>query len=309
MSGTSEAGEAAGHEPGINQAVAWGVLGDRLTEYLGSLGERDHLVLALPGPTAEPGAPYVSFGTLVDGRLYVGVPLAERLMGDDPIGLAGQELLVSWGFELEPGVCWIWSGASTESGLAACQGVRVLRQVFGVPHPALLSYDAVGPADAERLGLVAREDVNEEPDAPERDPEVVVHLPDDHDDLFSLVMSALASRDGQPPEVDEDGDIHLVEHGLEAWLRVRTDQPAIELLTAVVHEVSSPRQAAVEISIINREHTWVQWQLHSSSIWLRLMMPAYPFVPSHFHLMLDVYFHAMLETTADLSLRTRGRIA
>ena len=61
--------------------------------------------------------------------------------------------------------------------------------------------------------------------------------------------------------------------------------------------------------MLNRRHMWTQWVLRDREVWMRLPMPALPFVPQHLVSMLDIYLEAMSQTRNDLAFRTGGRVA
>ena len=89
------------------------------------------------------------------------------------------------------------------------------------------------------------------------------------------------------PTVDDDGDFVLHHLGQPVWVRVRTDQPAVEIMARVAHDVHSRRATAVEIGLLNRDNLWVRWTLRERTVWQTLLLPASPFVPSHLDEMLD----------------------
>ena len=93
------------------------------------------------------------------------------------------------------------------------------------------------------------------------------------------------------------------------WVRVRDDQPAVEIFARVTHGVHSRRATAAEIAVLNRRHMWTQWVLDDREVWMRLPMPALPFVPQHLVSMVDVFLEAMSQTRDDLAFRVGGRVA
>lgn len=59
---------------------------------------------------------------------------------------------------------------------------------------------------------------------------------------------------GADPTVDDDGDFVLHHLGQPVWVRVRTDQAAVEIMARVAHDVHSRRATAVEIGLLNRDN-------------------------------------------------------
>lgn len=311
-----------------DQEAAWAGFGSGLGRYLDQVGVSDHLVIAVPGPTVEPCAPYLTIGGTPSEEIYLSVPADSLLLESHRIGAAGAAWLLDAGFLPDESIGWLRRVPSESFADLAQTACSVLRIVFAVPHPGVLGYDVVGPAaeTADRLGLDPSAEITVEREVdrslPEGEmsgesgpgrflPESVLpelFLPEDFGELRELVTTALDARwaAGEP---DSEGDIRLLADGLVAWLRVRTDQPALEIVTPVVHEVRSRRGAAVELAVLNRTNAWVKWSLHGRSIYLVQLIHAYPFVPMQMNQMIELYFDTLADSTDDLVLRVGGRKA
>ncbi len=111
------------------------------------------------------------------------------------------------------------------------------------------------------------------------------------------------------PTIDDDGDFVLHHLGQPVWVRVRDDQPAVEIMARVAHDVHSRRATAVEIGLLNRDNLWVRWTLHDRTVWQTLVLPGVPFVPSHLDAMLDLFLETMTSTRDDLAYRTGAKVA
>ena len=111
------------------------------------------------------------------------------------------------------------------------------------------------------------------------------------------------------PTIDDDGDFVLHHLGQPVWVRVRRDQPAVEIMARVAHDVHSRRATAVEIGLLNRDNLWVRWTLRDRAVWQTLVLPGIPFVPRHLDAMLDVFLDAMTSTRDDLAYRTGAKVA
>ena len=111
------------------------------------------------------------------------------------------------------------------------------------------------------------------------------------------------------PTIDDDGDFVLHHLGQPVWVRVRADQPAVEIMARVAHDVHSRRATAVEIGLLNRDNLWVRWTLRDRTVWQTLVLPGSPFVPSHLDAMLDLFLEAMTSTRDDLAYRTGAKVA
>jgi hypothetical protein len=295
---------------------AWERFAGALGDYLRTMvdpEEGDHLLVELPSGDPDGCSPYAQFAGFDGGRM-----LRAELSGDS--FLAPQHRLSEEAHRWLVGAGWagnVVDGAPeernwhrdvpvAEAGEVAREVVSALRDRFGTTHPELLTHRAWGPASAgvEVLGLCASEDVPLE--APDVD-SAIAHLPEGRPELVALVRAVLrATYDGEP-EVDEDGDFVLQHEGQPVWVRVRAEQPAVEIMTRVAHEVRSRRSTAVELSLLNRDNLWVRWTLRERTVWQTLVLPGMPFVPEHLRRMLALYLEALSETREDLVLRLGAR--
>lgn len=302
-----------GTTPGVEQA--WIELKDGLARQLAEMSdEGDHLLLEMPagsGPGCTPYAQFAGFGagTMIRAELSGNAYLApvHHLADEWCDGLR----MMGWSGNDEAEPNWYVERPLADAGIVAATVVGALRQAFGVEHPQLLTYNAFGPhADsAVVLGLAATEDVPAELPATEPLALPPMLLPSDRDALLSMVTTSLHARLGEAPTVDDDGDFVLSHLDQPVWVRVRQDQPAVEIMARVVHGVRSRRATAAEIALLNRDHLWTTWVLGGRDVWLRLPVPAYPFAPGHLASMLDVFFDAMGKTRDDLAFRVGGRVA
>jgi hypothetical protein len=288
-------------------------LADQLAEMI---DEGDHLLIEMPEGRGPGCTPYAQFATFDEGMM-----LRAELSGNAYLGVAHQlgaescEALrmMGWLGNDESDGNWYVERPLAEAAVIAATVVGALREVFGVEHPQLLTYNAFGPnADtATAIGLSATEDVPAElPDLPEGTPQLpTVMTPNDHDALVEMVRATMHARSGALPQVDDDGDVVLTFLDQPVYVRVRDDQPAVEIMARVAHGVHSRRATAAELAVLNRTHVWTMWVLSGRDVFLRLPIPAYPFVPGHLVAMLDVFFAAMTETRDDLAFRVGGRVA
>ncbi len=198
------------------------------------------------------------------------------------------------------------------TGLAA-QIIYCAQAMHGLAHPQLLTYRVDGPvaALAGVLGLQPSADIP--PDVVSRDATApqrpVATMPASRDELIDLVRDVLRGDLGTEPAVDDDGDFVLSHLGQPVWIRVRQDQPAVEIFARVAHDVPSRRRTAVEVGLLNRDRVWVRWVLRDRDVWQQLMIPGAPFAPAVLTAMLKVFLDAMGETRDDLALRLEANVA
>lgn len=279
----------------------------------------NRLWIDVPGPGADPPV-HVLLSTFDAGRMIrAEVPPVPGLVthgerdGTSMSAMAWREVDADG----EQGG-WRLEVPATDAISLAGRVVWALRGDLGVPHPHLLTYRASGPAvdAAARLGLSPTDAVPLERGIPPVDaairgsdaalPEVC--LPGDRDEFFEQVEAVLRRRLGEEPTVDQDGDLVLEHLGQPVWVRVLPNQPAVEILARVAHDVYSRRAAAVEIGLLNRDHAWVKWTLHDRAVSQSILVPGLPFVPAHLDGMLTVFLAAMAATRDDLAYRIRAKV-
>lgn len=317
------------HSPGGTPAdptcvEAWATFEDQLAGYLADMvdaAEQDHLILELPGDDESGTAPYAQFagfdgGTMIRGEVSSNAYLGAGFLLDE----RSTALLEDAGFVLQrddEGAAQNWARdvPIAEARALASVVVVALRDVFGIAHPHLLTYQAWGPATEgiDVLGLCATSDVQVDPVvSPSRARRALgktAYRPKTRAKLHELVGRLLAQKYDVEPVVDDDGDYVLEHMGQAVWVRVRSDQPAVEIMARVAHDVRSRRATSVEIGLLNRDHSWVWWTLIDRSICQSVLIPGFPFVPVHLDAMLDVFMEAMSTTRNDLALRVGGRTA
>jgi hypothetical protein len=313
-------------------AASWQEFEGKLAAYLATMtdpAERDHLRIELadPDPEGDGGCPpYAQFAAFGDGQM-----IRAEVSGD--VYLLPQYQLDEGDHEFFRGLGW---SGNLEGGDIEDRNWRLvrpvasaheianhvtwaMRHIFGIVHPQLLSYEAWGPAadHIDVLGLCATNDIPIDEGAfglgsglPVQAPGVAVAVePADREELLAYVASVLREKYECEPPIDDDGDFVLHHLGQPVWVRVRGDQPAVEIMARVAHDVHSRRATAVEIGLLNRDNLWVRWTLRDRTVWQTVVLPGFPFVPSHLDAMLDLFLEAMTSTRDDLAYRTGAKVA
>lgn len=317
MSEMNRGGVPAGETPELDSV--WGVLETGLASYLATMVEPDHLLVELtdPDPDGQGCPPYAQFAALDDGRMLRGeltgnaYLTAPYELGEDA---CRQLRMMGWLGNDEDGKNWYVERPVAAVHQTADEVIFALRHLFGVSHPELLTHQAWGPAAdrADVLGLCATDDV---PVEAKSAPGCLVHsgalalAPDGRDDLLRAVEVVLREKYGDEPVIDDDGDFVLHHLGQPVWVRVRGDQPAVEIMARVAHDVYSRRATAIELGLLNRDNLWARWTLRDRTVWQSIVVPGMPFAPMHLDAMLDVFFQAMTSSRDDLALRLRAKVA
>jgi hypothetical protein len=294
---------------GVDRAVAqaWVRFQAGLADRLAEMAEDDVLVVeAMVGEDEAGAAPYVQFcawgGGMLRGEVASNHVLVEAReldeRGERALGEIGYAA-PTYGPDDEPDDGSLNFHVDLPQGEAdrlAVMSVRALRDVFGVPHPALLTGDLADEATTP-----------EEPAAAERTDEPVAAYPHGgHEELTALVDWALTPYFGHEPVHDDDGDIPVEVGGTVLFVRVHESVPVVELFACLATDVQDLERAAFEVNVLNRDVRFVKFRLAGDAILADLQLPAWPFAPEHLRAMLAVMTDSLQQVEADLVERVVG---
>lgn len=298
------------HEFEVDRAAAsaWREFQARLADRLAAMEEDDMMVVeAMVGEEPEAGAaPYVQFSAFGDGMLRGEVASNHVLDERWELGAPSVRALGELGYaaptyaaDEEPddgSLNHYVDVAQAEADRLAVMATRALRDVFGVPHPALLSGDVVDETTAV------------EGAAHERADEPVAAFPHGgHEELTAMVDRALTPYFGHEPRHDADGDIPVTAGLGLLFVRVLDELPVVELFGCVVTDVTDLDAARREIAILNRDVRFAKFRLSGDSIMVDLQLPAWPFVPEHLRAMVAMLTDMIAGIEDDLVERVEGR--
>ncbi len=139
--------------------------------------------------------------------------------------------------------------------------VRVLREVLGVVHPSFVSLWGPEPRPERSLADEA------------------IVFPSGPDELVEVVDATLADVLRQVPDKDDDGDVPIVVDECVVYVRVRTDQPVVELFSHLVVDVADQRAALFELNILNRDSPGPTYALQGDRVIMRYRLRGDPFQP------------------------------
>lgn len=300
-----------------NLTLGWGTFADRLTTLLGALIEseegHDNLYLGLPVQDPRFGAgPAVMLTRTRDGYLKMeigdhdGLDPEQRVSQDLLRAVMGEDALTRDDSSPYPYV----EGAADTIGQLACIVVDLFKDVYGIPLPGLLAYAGHGPSvdAAAVLGLTRLDQVPTDIVPGRSIPAEMgtVHHFVTRGDLTSLVGELLHGRFDEVESVD--GEFHLRHEGHQVVIRARPDQPAVEIVTRLIHGVRARHIALTEIDILNRDSIWTKFVLRDRDVFMDINVPAMPYAENHLHEMLSVFLEAIDSSRDDLALRTGGRV-
>lgn len=182
----------------------------------------------------------------------------------------------------------------------------VERERFRIPHPQLLTVSAEGPAAAGVgiLGLGVRGEVTDL-DGP-AGPALFTRT---REQVLGALLAHVRSEYDDEAELDDDDDLPLLINGVRLWAGVSHAKPAIMLFTRVVDDVSSRRQAGVDVNGLNRSNLWSRWVVRDHAVWQHLTIPSQIFQPELFDEMLQLFVTDYLANHLDLADRLGGQPA
>lgn len=308
--------EFAGFDLDRSTERAWSRFQARLADHIADMSDDDVLVVSAEAAVDEDdegSAPYVQFcawgETLVRSEVSSNEYLADEVRMDD-VATSTLEGL-GWAAptarrdDEDPGEGSANFYLDTERSQAdrlAVMTCRAMREVFGVAHPAFLSAGGLGEDDDPDLGIPVTSGVTTEPVV-----EAPAVFPRDREHLVELVDQALTPYFGGEPVHDEDDDIPVVSGSALVFVRVMERAPAIELFCRVVHGIADLDRASFEVSVLNRDESFLKFVLVDDSVMAYVHLPAYPFAPEHLRAMLSVMSGSVDRLDDDLARRVGAR--
>jgi hypothetical protein len=297
--------EFAGFDLDRSTQRAWSAFQARLADRIAEMSD-DEIVIVEVGSVveedAEGSAPYVQFcawgGAMVRCEVSSNAYLDPRVRLDS----AGADVIVElgWGAPTAGRSEDAGEGSSnffldterTDADRLAVMSTRVLRDVFGVAHPAFLVSADLGGDGAAPV---------------EQTPEAAATFPNDREHLQELVDAALAPYFGHEPSHDEDDDIPVVSGSAMVFVRVLEDAPVVHLFCPLVCGVEDRDRAAFEVSVLNRDQRFLKFVLVGDDVMVHLYLPGYPFAPEHLRAMLALMSTSVDALDEDLVARVGGR--
>lgn len=291
-------------------ASAWRQFQAQLADRLATMEEDDVAVVeAMVGEEPEAGAvPYVQFCAygprMLRGEVAGNHVLDGRwALGDESVRTLGEigyhEPTYAPDDEPDHGSLNHYVDLpQDEADRLAVMATRALRDVFGVPHPALLSGDLVDETDAVAVEAAAHERLDEP---------VAVFPHGGPEELSTMVDRALTPYFGHEPPHDSDGDIPVTAGLALFFVRVHEELPVVEMFGCVATDVTDLEAARREVTILNRDVRFAKFRLSGDSIMVDLQLPAWPFVPEHLRAMVAMLGDLLTRVEDDLVERVGGR--
>ena len=180
-----------------------------------------------------------------------------------------------------------------------------LREVVGVPHPALLDAGELTIA-APPEGRHDGEDEGAAPAPPELDLDRAVRVRTPAE-LRTLVDATLHVALGHPPRHDHDGDVPILFGSALVYVRTADAQPVVTVFAIPVQDITDLDAARREVEIFNRRAVFGKLHLVGRQLVASVAIPCLPFVPRHLVGMVELLGSEIDRMDEDLATRVRGR--
>jgi hypothetical protein len=168
-----------------------------------------------------------------------------------------------------------------EANRLAAVAARTLREVYGTPHPAFLTYSATaleGELDLPPLGAARRVPGGAVPaDAGRDDPDAPL------DERVRIVVSELLSRPVDELPVDADGDIAIRSGSAMVFVRISDDPPLVEVSSPVLTEVTATQRLYERLSALTKTMPIGRLYLEDGTVWASVGVFGTDFQPTHLH--------------------------
>jgi hypothetical protein len=188
---------------------------------------------------------------------------------------------------------------ATEANRLAIIVSRTLRDVYGAPHPAFLTYEAAGadgaavpiPAlGAARLLTAAGAVEDSDEAATER---ALAHLGDDMVELpladqVSAVVATLLKTTPEALSVDPDGDIGIRAGSAMVFVRVRDNPPLIDVFSPILTGVEPSEQLYMKLSELTNRMPIGRLYCANDTVWASVPVFGRDFQPTHLMLAVQV---------------------
>jgi hypothetical protein len=272
--------------------VAWADLAKALTEALPGLPLDAHLVLTLDPTAGGTGDAtyYVEFATMDDGQLHaeaVGnayLPAGHRL---DRSAIAD---LVALGWS-PPGVVDGTEGnfglraPMTDAARLAAIAVRTLREVYGAPHPAFLTYAAhalEGDIALPALGAARHEPPGSSGQARAVAPDAPL------EERVKAVVAELMKTVPAELPVDDEGEISIRSGSAMVFVKVLADPPMVDVYSPILTKVRATERLYERLSVLTRSMPVGRLYLADDTVWASLAVFGRDFQASHLSLAIRV---------------------
>jgi hypothetical protein len=180
---------------------------------------------------------------------------------------------------------------------------RTMRDVYGAPHPAFLTYSAAGPDGTAvylpPLGAArpsASAGTEEDDESAGEDPagRVLARLgDDDHDGMtlaerVSAVVASLLKTTPDALSVDPDGDIGIRSGSAMVFVRVRDNPPLVDVFSPVLTEIQPTEKLYTKLSELTNRMPIGRLYCTNDTVWASVPVFGRDFQATHLMLAVQV---------------------
>ena len=188
----------------------------------------------------------------------------------------------------------------------AAESVDVLRHLLNVVHPSFLDADGleVDPAvrgPAEPVESHVDLDVPDVHDEPPTYPMSRDHLRD----LVDGALQALLQVDEVQWDQDDDAPVRCGQS--LAFVRVRSDRPAVEVFAEIVLGAADSGRLSMELELLNESHPYAKFFVRGEAVVMSYVLSTLPFVPHQFRLMTEAFLNEVDDVARALATRLDAR--
>jgi hypothetical protein len=289
---------------------AWRDFARALAGLAGGLAAGTQLELALdPTATGTGAAVYGITMQATEGRLAAFAVGNNTLPDGYRLDRAQVAALVALGWS-PPGVLagsgddFGLAGASSDATQLAVVVTRTLRDIYGAPHPAFLTFAGRGaddePIPMAPLGTARPVLLGEGPDAGAATEEdaaarVLAHAAaESGDDLLPLadrvtsVVAGLLKTTTDQLQVDGDGDIGIRSGSAMVFVRVRDNPPLVDVFSPVLTSVTPSEQLYVKLSELTNRMPIGRLYCTEDTVWASVPVFGRDFQATHLMLAVQV---------------------
>ncbi len=180
---------------------------------------------------------------------------------------------------------------------------RTMRDVYGAPHPAFLTYTAAGldgsavhlpPLGAARMFAPAELDDGEEPVDHSGTERALARLGEDDRDGMSLadrvsaVVASLLKTTPDALSVDPDGDIGIRSGSAMVFVRVRDNPPLVDVFSPVLTEIQPTEKLYTKLSELTNRMPIGRLYCTNDTVWASVPVFGRDFQATHLMLAVQV---------------------
>ena len=187
----------------------------------------------------------------------------------------------------------------------AAESVGVLRNLLGVVHPSFLHAGGL-EVDPELRVPAAREEIEDFDVSDVHDETPTYPMSRDHlRDLVDGALRGLLRVDEVQWDQDDDAPIRCGES--LAFVRVRSDRPAVEVFAEIVLGAADSDRLSMELELLNQSHPYAKFFVRGEAVVMSHVLHTLPFVPHQFRLMTEGFLDEVDEVARALATRLDAR--